>query len=239
MSAGNTTDATALRQYVVSLSPTQAGAPVFPNILPAAIPLVTLPNLTTMDRALQNAYSQQVSTEIEQQLGERHDDQRRLSIPEWLAAVDVGQPERADVRGVRQQQRLPADLDLRQQQPVLVGRRFDLSRPARVARAANARVGPVPRVVHAVEGDEQRRRVLLQLADRSDRHLEGLGPLRQRSAASRWSSTARRRRAACRSAAWCRPTRRRRSTSRPASRPSRARTGRPIVDGEFIRAQFR
>ena len=69
LSAGNTTDATALRQYVVSLSPNQAGAPVFPNILPAAIPLVTLPNLTTMDRALQNAYSQQVSAEIEQQIG--------------------------------------------------------------------------------------------------------------------------------------------------------------------------
>jgi hypothetical protein len=69
LSAGNTTDASALRQYVVTLSPTQAGAPVFPNILPAAIPLVTLPNLTTMDRAVQNAYSQQVSGEIEQQLG--------------------------------------------------------------------------------------------------------------------------------------------------------------------------
>ena len=55
MSAGNTTDVTALRQYSVSLSPTQAGAPIFPNILPAAIPLVTLPNLTTMDRNLQNA----------------------------------------------------------------------------------------------------------------------------------------------------------------------------------------
>jgi hypothetical protein len=70
LSAGNTTDASALRQYVVTLSPTQAGAPVFPNILPAAIPLVTLANLTTMDRALQNAYSQQVSTEIEQQLSD-------------------------------------------------------------------------------------------------------------------------------------------------------------------------
>ena len=216
------------------LSPTQAGAPVFPNILPAAIPLVTLPNLTTMDRALQNAYSQQVSTEIEQQLGERHDDQRRLSVPERLAAADVGQPERADLRGVRQQQRLPADLDLRQQQPVLVGRRLDVSRPARVARAANARVGPVSRVLHAVEGDEQRRRVLLQLADRSDRHLEGLGPRRQRSAASAGRQRVGAEAAACRSAAWCRPTRRRRSTSRPASRPSRARrAGRSSTASSF------
>jgi len=71
LSAGNTTDVTALRQYAVSLSPTQAGAPVFPAILGAAVPLVTLPNLTTMDRNLQNAYSRQVSAEIEHQLGER------------------------------------------------------------------------------------------------------------------------------------------------------------------------
>ncbi len=71
MSAGNTTDVTQLRQYSVSLSPTQNGAPVFPVILPAAIPLVTLPNLTTMDPNLQNAYSLQISTEFEQQIGER------------------------------------------------------------------------------------------------------------------------------------------------------------------------
>ncbi len=76
MSAGNTTDATSLRQYVVSLSPTQVGAPVFPNILPAPVPLVTLPNLTTMDRDLQNAVSRQASAEIEQQFGER----RTLSV---------------------------------------------------------------------------------------------------------------------------------------------------------------
>ena len=71
MSASNTTDVTALQQYVVSLSPTQAGAPVFPSILSAAVPLVTLPNLATMDRGLQNAVSQQISAEVEQQLGGR------------------------------------------------------------------------------------------------------------------------------------------------------------------------
>jgi hypothetical protein len=71
MSAGNTTDVAALRQYAVGLSPTQAGAPVFPNILAAPIPSATLPNLTTMDRDLQNASSIQMSTEIEQQLGDR------------------------------------------------------------------------------------------------------------------------------------------------------------------------
>ena len=71
MSAGNTTDVAALRQLAVSLSPTQAGAPVFPNILSAAVPLVTLPNLTTMDRSLQNAHSRQASVEVEQQIGDR------------------------------------------------------------------------------------------------------------------------------------------------------------------------
>ena len=55
----------------MSLSPTQAGAPVFPNILNGPVPLVTLVNLTTMDREMQNAYSQQTSFEIEQQIGER------------------------------------------------------------------------------------------------------------------------------------------------------------------------
>jgi hypothetical protein len=71
MSAGNTTDVNALRQYSVSLSPTQVGAPVFPNILPAPVPLVTLPNLTTMDRELQNASSMQASAEVEHQIGGR------------------------------------------------------------------------------------------------------------------------------------------------------------------------
>jgi hypothetical protein len=71
MSAGNTTDVTALRQFAVALSPTQVGAPVFPNILTEAVATTTLPNLTTMDRELQNAFSRQASLEVEQQLGER------------------------------------------------------------------------------------------------------------------------------------------------------------------------
>jgi hypothetical protein len=67
----NTTDLANLSQISVSLSPTQAEAPIFPNILNGPVPLVTLVNLTTMDREMQNAYSQQTSFEIEQQLGER------------------------------------------------------------------------------------------------------------------------------------------------------------------------
>lgn len=69
LSAGNTTDLNNLRQIGISLSPTQAGASVFPNILASAVPSVTLVNLTTMDRDMQNAYSRQASLQIEQQLG--------------------------------------------------------------------------------------------------------------------------------------------------------------------------
>jgi hypothetical protein len=69
LSAGNTTDVTALRQVLVNLSPTQVGAPVFPDILPTAVPSVT-PNLTTMARHVQNAHSTQTNAEIEHQIGE-------------------------------------------------------------------------------------------------------------------------------------------------------------------------
>lgn len=71
LSAGNTTDLSGLRQITVSLSPAQAGAPVFPAILTGVVPSVTRPNLTTMDRELQNAHSRQGAVEIEQQLGTR------------------------------------------------------------------------------------------------------------------------------------------------------------------------
>lgn len=71
LSAGNTTDLNNLRQIGVSLSPTQAGAPMFPAVLDGIVPSVTLVNLSTMDRNLQNASSRQASLEVEQQLGGR------------------------------------------------------------------------------------------------------------------------------------------------------------------------
>jgi Carboxypeptidase regulatory-like domain/TonB dependent receptor len=71
LSAGNTTDLANLRQIAISLSPAQAGAPSFPAILGAVVPSVTLPNLTTMEKHLQNAMSRQASVEVEQQLGRR------------------------------------------------------------------------------------------------------------------------------------------------------------------------
>jgi hypothetical protein len=69
LSAGNTTDLGNLQQNSITLSPAQSGAPVFPNILGAALPSVTLTGLTTMDPNLQNAYSRQASVEVERQLG--------------------------------------------------------------------------------------------------------------------------------------------------------------------------
>ena len=71
LSAGNTTDLANLSQISVSLSPTQAGAPVFPNILAPTLPPGVLFNFSTMDPHMQNAYSEQGSFEIEQQIGER------------------------------------------------------------------------------------------------------------------------------------------------------------------------
>jgi hypothetical protein len=72
LSAGNTTDPNNLSQTSISLSPTQTGAPVFPNILNTlTLPAGVLFNFTTMKRDMQNAYSGQGSFEIEHQLGSR------------------------------------------------------------------------------------------------------------------------------------------------------------------------
>jgi hypothetical protein len=70
LSSGNTTVFTNLTQASASLSPGQTGAPIFPNIL-NNLPAGVLMNFTTMDRNMQNAYSEQGSLEIEQQLGEK------------------------------------------------------------------------------------------------------------------------------------------------------------------------
>ncbi len=70
LSAGNTTDLSQLQQPSVSnLIPAQAGAPVFPDILPARVLTTTLVDFTTMDPHLQNAYSTQAGLEAERSLG--------------------------------------------------------------------------------------------------------------------------------------------------------------------------
>ena len=68
LSSGNTTSLTSATQVSVSLAPTQTGAPVFPNIL-SVLPTGVLVNYSTMNPHLQNASSDQLSFEVEQQLG--------------------------------------------------------------------------------------------------------------------------------------------------------------------------
>lgn len=70
LSAANTTVVDNLQQLSISLSPSQAGAPVFPGTLGAlTIPAGVLFNFSTMDAHIRNPYSEQGSFEIEQQLG--------------------------------------------------------------------------------------------------------------------------------------------------------------------------
>ncbi len=77
LSAGNSTDLANLHQPSVSgLIPTQDGAPVFPNILSERVLTTTLVDFTTMNKNLQNAYSEQASIEVERSIGS----DRTLSI---------------------------------------------------------------------------------------------------------------------------------------------------------------
>jgi hypothetical protein len=57
------------KYIVVQLSPTQTGAPVFPNVL-AAQPatLTTKPNITRIDPQIENSYSEQANLQIEREL---------------------------------------------------------------------------------------------------------------------------------------------------------------------------
>jgi hypothetical protein len=57
------------KYLVVQLSPTQPGAPVFPNILnlqPSTLP--TKPNITRIDPSIESSYSQQANLQIEREL---------------------------------------------------------------------------------------------------------------------------------------------------------------------------
>ncbi len=69
LSSNNTTVLNSSSQINVSFSPTQVGAPVFPNIL-SGTPSGALVNFTTMDPNMQNAYSTQGNIEVEQRIGQ-------------------------------------------------------------------------------------------------------------------------------------------------------------------------
>ncbi len=70
LSANNTTDPTQAALLSYTFSPGQAGAPIFPNVA-AAPPAGALLNYTLMNRNIKNAYAQQASLEVEQQLTSR------------------------------------------------------------------------------------------------------------------------------------------------------------------------
>lgn len=67
LSANNTTDPTQGRLLSYTYSPTSAGAPVFPNTASTPPPGALL-NYALMNRNVQNAYSQQASIGVEQQI---------------------------------------------------------------------------------------------------------------------------------------------------------------------------
>lgn len=57
------------KYVVVQLSPTQAGAPVFPNVLAAQPPtFITKPNITRIDPKIEASYSEQANLQIEREL---------------------------------------------------------------------------------------------------------------------------------------------------------------------------
>ena len=125
LSGGNTTTTGPDSQVSVSLSPTQTGAPVFPNILTSP-PAGVLANFSTMNRAMQNAYSEQGSLEIEHQLGARatlsagYQHLRGLHL-----IISVNQNVPTCVASGANNGCRP-ESELRQQQPVLVAGRFPL-----------------------------------------------------------------------------------------------------------------
>ena len=175
-----------LRQIGVSLSPTQAGAPVFPEHprRRRAVGHARQPDDDGSRRCRTRTRGRPASRS-----SGRSASRGTVSVGyQYVRGRQpdhVDQPERAVVRRRRARTtaaartratpttasiRPPADSNYHGLHVSFV------QRPARV--------GLLPRQLHAVEVDEQRRRDLLQLADRSVRPVEGLGPFGRRPAAS-------------------------------------------------------
>jgi hypothetical protein len=70
LSANNSTDYAQARLLSYTFSPNQAGAPAFPNVATAP-PAGALENFSTMQKNIQNPYSQQATLGVEQQLSSR------------------------------------------------------------------------------------------------------------------------------------------------------------------------
>jgi outer membrane receptor protein involved in Fe transport len=99
------------KYVVVQLSPTQPGAPIFPNVL-AAQPsaLLTKPNITRIDRDIKSSYSEQANIQIERELSSSTSlsvgclhlrglhliVSRNLNVPRFPAAAGVANLGRPD-----------------------------------------------------------------------------------------------------------------------------------------------
>ena len=71
LSAGNTTDLATCARSPSACRRRRPARRSFRTCSPSVVPSVTLVNLTTMDRELENAYSTQASLEVERQIGDR------------------------------------------------------------------------------------------------------------------------------------------------------------------------
>ena len=88
-----------LSQISISLSPTQAGAPVFPNILGSlTLPPGVLFNFSTMDPHMKNAYSRAGQLRNRAPTRRAQHAQRGLSAPARPALDHLREPERALLR---------------------------------------------------------------------------------------------------------------------------------------------
>jgi hypothetical protein len=183
LSANNTVNPAELSQISISLSPTQAGAPVFPNILNSlTLPAGVLFNFSTMQRNMQNAYSEQGSFEIEQQLGGRstleagYQHVRGLHL---IISVNENVPT-CVASGNNNGCRPNPTYGNNSQYSSLADSRYDGLHIAYV-QAPHGLV-QLARLLYVFEGARQCRRVFLQRADQQLQHLAGLRPVGRRSA---------------------------------------------------------
>ena len=143
LSAGNTTDLSNLRQIGVNLSPTQT----------RSAGLSEHPQWSRPDGdARQSDDDAAGNEECVFTAGKRGDrtatwgseyGERRLSIRAGPRSDHGREPERAFLRRIGNEQRVPTKPELREQQPVLPCGRLQLSRPPPVIRAAARRTGVI------------------------------------------------------------------------------------------------
>ena len=128
LSGDNTTNINQIQLLSTALNFGQTGAPVFPNILataPTGLPV----SFSTMDPHMPNAYSEQGSLEIEQQLGKQGHIERQLSTSARRSFGCFRQSEYPDLHsGSRSSQPVPPQFRLPEQQAVFSSGGFSVRR---------------------------------------------------------------------------------------------------------------